>query len=133
MYGLLLAIFVIVSILLIVIVLMQRGRGSDVGAAFGGGMGQSIFGVGGVDTIFTKATYWLGAAFLILAILLTLLYPSRKGSIVENEVAPVTEQSTENVTPQEGGNNLINVPPLGDKSEQGTIGEGQGNKEGSGK
>ncbi len=128
MYGLLLTIFVIISILLIIIVLIQRGKGSDVGAAFGGGMGQSIFGAGGVDTIFTKITYWLGAIFLGLAILLTLLYPSKKGSIVENEAIPTTEQNTETSTKQGEGFNNTNIPLNEGKPDTNTPVEGQGSK-----
>lgn len=81
MYYALLTLFIIVAILLIIASLLQKGRG-DVGAAFGGGMGQSIFGVGGVETILTKVTYWLGALFLILALLLSII-PKEKGSVVE--------------------------------------------------
>ncbi|MCS7263003.1 MAG: preprotein translocase subunit SecG, partial [Aquificaceae bacterium] len=62
MYYLLLAIFLVVALLLVVVVLLQRSRG-DVGSAFGG-MGQGVFGPGGVDTILTKATYWLGFSLM---------------------------------------------------------------------
>ncbi len=85
MYYALLTLFVIVSILIIILALLQKGRG-DVGAAFGGGMGQSIFGAGGVDTILTKATYWLGGIFLFLAVLLSIVPREEKGSILEKEI-----------------------------------------------
>ena len=85
MYYALLTLFVIVSILIIILALLQKGRG-DVGAAFGGGMGQSIFGAGGVDTILTKATYWLGGIFLFLAILLSIVPREERGSILEKEL-----------------------------------------------
>ena len=92
MYYALLVLFIIVAILLIIASLLQKGRG-DVGAAFGGGMGQSIFGVGGVETILTKITYWLGALFLVLAMLLSII-PKEKESVVEKlQEAPKTEQS----------------------------------------
>jgi len=100
MYTLLLVIFVIVSLLLIIIVLMQRGRGSDVGAAFG----------------FTKITYWLGAIFLGLAILLTLIHPSRKGSILENENLPPVEQRKINNTGQGEGSGTPSGPPVENES-----------------
>jgi preprotein translocase subunit SecG len=83
MYYFLLALFVIVSLLLIIVVLLQRSRG-DVGTAFGG-MGQGVFGPGGVDTILTKFTYWLGFFFMLLALLLALTNPSRKGSLIKDE------------------------------------------------
>ena len=70
MYYLFLVLFIIVALLLIAVVLMQRSRG-DVGSAFGG-MGQGVFGPGGVDTILTKITYWLGFTLMALAIILAL-------------------------------------------------------------
>ena len=92
MYYALLVLFIIVAILLIIASLLQKGRG-DVGAAFGGGMGQSIFGVGGVETILTKITYWLGALFLVLALFLSII-PKEKGSVVEKlQETPKTQQS----------------------------------------
>jgi preprotein translocase subunit SecG len=85
MYYALLTLFVIVAVLLIILSLLQKGRG-DVGAAFGGAMGQSIFGAGGVDTILTKATYWLGGTFLVLAVLLSVVPRGEKGSILEKSI-----------------------------------------------
>ncbi|SHK44951.1 preprotein translocase subunit SecG [Thermocrinis minervae] len=82
MYYFLLVLFIISCLFLILVVLVQRG-GSDVGTAFGG-MGQGAFGPGGVDTILTKMTLWLGLFIVALAILLNLLYPSKK-SVFENE------------------------------------------------
>lgn len=86
MYYALLTLFVIVALLLIVVTILQKGRG-DVGAAFGASMGQSIFGAGGVDTVLTKATYWLGGIFLALALILSLVPKEEKGSILEKEEA----------------------------------------------
>ncbi|HIP43038.1 MAG TPA: preprotein translocase subunit SecG [Aquifex aeolicus] len=92
MYYALLTLFVIISVILIIATLLQKGRG-DVGAAFGSAMGQSIFGVGGVETVLTKATYWLGALFLILALLLSII-PKDKSSVVEKlQETPETQQS----------------------------------------
>ncbi len=94
MYYLLLTLFIIVALLLIVVVLMQRSRG-DVGTAFGG-MGQGVFGPGGVDTILTKVTYWLGFSLMAIAILLALTHPSKRGSLIkdEGERPPVQTQQS---------------------------------------
>jgi len=99
MYYAVLTLFIIVALLLIIASLLQKSRG-DVGAAFGGGAWQSIFGAGGVETILTKITYWLGALFLILAFLLSVI-PKGKGSVVEKlNQTPQTEQSEGKGTPQ---------------------------------
>lgn len=107
LYYLLLTVFVIVALLLIVVVLLQRSRG-DVGSAFGG-MGQGVFGPGGVDTILTKVTYWLGFSLMALAILLALTHPSKKGSLIRDEgkTAPVQTQQS---IPQ-GQNPPSGTPP----------------------
>jgi len=102
MYYALLTLFVIISVILIIATLLQKGRG-DVGAAFGSGMGQSIFGVGGVETVLTKATYWLGALFLILALLLSII-PKDKGSVIEKlQESPKTQQSEGKGNPSKNG------------------------------
>ncbi|EDP74642.1 preprotein translocase subunit SecG [Hydrogenivirga sp. 128-5-R1-1] len=112
MYYALLTLFVIVSILLIILALLQKGRG-DVGAAFGGAMGQSIFGAGGVDTVLTKATYWLGGLFLVLAILLSIVPREEKGSIIEREIrnGSETAPSKPEGGTQEGRRDNTGSPP----------------------
>lgn len=109
MYYLLTVLFIMVALLLIVVVLMQRGRG-DVGSAFGG-MGQGVFGPGGVDTILTKATYWLGFMLMGIALLISLFHPSKRGSLLEDEGKRPNTQTQQSVpkgqtapsgTPSEG-------------------------------
>jgi preprotein translocase subunit SecG len=71
--------------MLIVLVLLQKSKG-DIGAAFGGATARSIFGVGGVDTILTKGTYWFTAIFLVLAIAIGIVIDVRNSSsIMQNE------------------------------------------------
>jgi len=94
MYYLFLVLFIIVALLLIAVVLMQRSRG-DVGSAFGG-MGQGVFGPGGVDTILTKITYWLGFTLMALAIILALTHPSKKGSLIKDEGQRTPIQTQQN-------------------------------------
>jgi len=97
MYYLFLTLFIIVALLLIAVVLMQRSRG-DVGSAFGG-MGQGVFGPGGVDTILTKITYWLGFTLMALAIILALTHPSKKGSLIKDEGQRTPIQTQQNPSP----------------------------------
>ncbi len=116
MYYALLTLFVIVAILLIILALLQKGRG-DVGAAFGGAMGQSIFGAGGVDTILTKATYWLGGAFLLLAVLISIVPKEDKGSIIEREFQNETQRTDKQAPAQpEKGRGDNPLSPDGNKT-----------------
>jgi preprotein translocase subunit SecG len=69
----LLTIFVIVSLLLIFIVLMQRPKSEGLGAAFGGGMTENLFGAQ-TTNVLANFTRWLGGLFFFLALLLSVLY-----------------------------------------------------------
>jgi preprotein translocase subunit SecG len=71
---LLIIIHVIVCLALILIVLLQTGKGADIGAAFGGGSSNTLFGSGGASTFLSKAT--AGAAIVFMLTSLTLAYIS---------------------------------------------------------
>jgi preprotein translocase subunit SecG len=92
---LLIAIHVVVCIALIMIVLLQTGKGADMGAAFGGGSSQTLFGSTGASTFLSKATTVAAIVFMLTS--LTLAYMSGgkvTKSVVPDTPAPV-EQSTE--------------------------------------
>lgn len=63
---------IIVSIALISIVLLQSGKGAEMGASFGAGGSQSVFGAGGGTTFLSKLT--TGAAIVFMLTSLTLAY-----------------------------------------------------------
>ena len=78
---------VIVSIALIMIVLLQTGRGSEIGAAFGGGASQTLFGSSGTSGFMTKLTTITIAVFMVTSLLLAFLH-SHRGVAVK--AAPVS-------------------------------------------
>jgi preprotein translocase subunit SecG len=71
---LLIVIHVVVCIALIMIVLLQTGKGADMGAAFGGGSSQTLFGSTGASTFLSKATTVAAIVFMLTS--LTLAYMS---------------------------------------------------------
>ncbi len=89
------AIHVLVCIALILIVLLQTGKGADMGAVFGGGSSQTLFGSGGASTFLTKMT--TGAAVVFMLTSLSLAYFSGQqstSSIVPAATqAPATEKT----------------------------------------
>jgi preprotein translocase subunit SecG len=99
---LLVVIHVVVSIALIMIVLLQTGKGADMGAAFGGGGSQTLFGSTGASTFLSKATTVAAIVFMLTS--LTLAYMSggkTVKSVVSDVAAPVEQQQTEQTQPAE--------------------------------
>jgi preprotein translocase subunit SecG len=70
MHALAVAIYVVVSLLILLVVLIQGGENVDITAAFGG-VSQAAFGPRGTVSTLEKMTWVLGGLFLILAITLT--------------------------------------------------------------
>ena len=89
--NLLLVAFVVVSALLILVVLMQRPKQEGLGAAFGSGMTDQMFGAKTTDVL-QKGTAYFGTAFLLIALVLSILIAQRnyeKG--IEGAPAPVVD------------------------------------------
>ena len=80
--NILLAIHVLVSLLIVLLVLMQRPKNEGLGAAFGGGMTENLFGAQ-TSNVLQTITRWLGVIFFVLALTLSYLYVknTRKSSI----------------------------------------------------
>jgi len=71
--NLLLGLHILLCFLLVVVVLMQRPKTEGLGAAFGGGMTESIFGARTTDVL-QRFTSYLAGGFFVLTILLAFLY-----------------------------------------------------------
>jgi preprotein translocase subunit SecG len=74
-----LAIYLLVALLMVFVILMQRPKSEGLGAAFGGGMTDNLFGAQ-TTNVLTKVTAWLAALFFVLTFTLSLLYASRTGA-----------------------------------------------------
>jgi preprotein translocase subunit SecG len=88
MTTLLIIIHVIVSLFLIAVVLLQSGKGAELGAAFGGGSSHTLFGSRGAATFLNKMTTVAAVVFMITSLTLAVV-TSRGGSVVKK--TPVTE------------------------------------------
>jgi preprotein translocase subunit SecG len=82
MYIALAILHVVIASGLILIVLLQSGKGADIGAAFGGGSSQTVFGGRGAATFLSKATTVFAILFMVMSIALTLLASQRGGTTV---------------------------------------------------
>lgn len=63
--SILLTLQIISSILIIVLVLLQQGKGADMGAAFGSGSAGSVFGSAGAANFLSRMTKWAAIVFFI--------------------------------------------------------------------
>ena len=99
---LLIMLHVLVSVALIAIVLLQSGKGAEMGASFGASGSQSVFGAGGGSTFMSKLT--TGAAVIFMLTSLTLAYRSGhsgSSSIMSGKVAPKTAPQQQSPLPQQ--------------------------------
>ena len=94
------AIHIIACLFLIVVVLLQTGKGADMGAVFGGGS-QTLFGSGGAGNFLTRLTTATAIVFMLTSLVLTYgKTPSVRSRILDKLPAPAATD-TAPVAPQE--------------------------------
>ena len=76
--NILTGLYVFVAVLMILVILMQRPKSEGLGAAFGGGVTENIFGAQ-TTNVLTKITGWMAAIFFLLTFVLSILY-AKKGN-----------------------------------------------------
>jgi len=74
--NLFLALFVLVALLMVFVILMQRPKSEGLGAAFGGGVTENIFGAQ-TTNVLVKFTAWMAGIFFALTFALSILYAHR--------------------------------------------------------
>jgi len=102
----------LIALLIIVLVLLQRGKGADAGAAFGAGASGTVFGARGSGSFFSRATAVCATAFFVTS--LTLAYLSSQTSSAPSSVihdAPVVEEPA-----NDAADDRVDMPAL-DESE----------------
>ena len=77
MYEALLVIFLLVAIALVGLVLIQQGKGADMGASFGAGSSATIFGSSGAGNFLTRTTAIMATLFFVLSLVLGNLTSSK--------------------------------------------------------
>jgi len=73
MYGVLLALHIVICFSLIVVVLLQSGKGGGLAGGAFGGTAQTVFGGRGATDFMTRATMVLGGAFFLTSLVLALM------------------------------------------------------------
>lgn len=95
--NILLAIHVVVSLLMLLVVLMQRPKSEGLGSAFGGGMTENIFGAQ-TTNVLTKFTVYLGCAFFALTLLVAILISNQSkqtGNLQKELMKPTADAAAE--------------------------------------
>jgi preprotein translocase subunit SecG len=120
MFVFVLAIHVLVSIFLIMVVLLQSGKGGDIASAFGGGGTQTVFGPRGSSNVLTKATTISAVVFMLTSIALVILSQETGDSVLD--AVPAAELPAAPVDPLEAPAGL---PPVDeqDSTADSTLGE----------
>src|SRR5512145_584167 len=83
---------VLACVTLILIVLLQAGKGANMGAAFGGSS-QTVFGSGGAGTFLGKMTAAVAIIFMLTSFALTYMASRQSSSLISGSSSPVTKQS----------------------------------------
>ena len=96
----LIIVHVIVSIALIMIILLQTGKGADMGAAFGGGASQTLFGSTGSSTFLGKLTTAAAVIFMLTSLILAYRSGHRTpSSIMMNQQTPIEQKAVPTAPP----------------------------------
>jgi preprotein translocase subunit SecG len=113
---------VLLSVSLIVLVLMQHGKGADAGAAFGSGASASVFGARGSGNFLSKATGVIATLFFIVCMSLAYMASNREApdsiiqsvTTIESESQQATSDEISDLPPVEGSTEIntgSDLPP----------------------
>lgn len=139
MANILLAIHVLAAVAIVVLVLLQQGKGADMGAAFGGGGSQTVFGSQGSANFLSRATALLAAVFFFTSISLAYIYgqstetQSVTDRVVQEPQDPQTGAGDSDQPPAapdaSGSAGESDIPAAPDVEQESTPGAGQGTSE----
>ena len=83
LYVALVTVYVIICFFLILVVLLQQGKGADIAGAFGGGSSQTAFGARGATTFLHKLTTFAFVGFVLISMLLSIIEARPKASVID--------------------------------------------------
>ena len=112
MYEILLGVYLLISLSLIGLVLIQQGKGADMGASFGAGASNTVFGSSGSGNFLTKITTLLATGFFVVSLVLGNLSSnsSKQGSEWDDLSVPQAEQTVTSSDVPVVNSNASDVP-----------------------
>ena len=100
MHTILLVVHMLIAVALITLVLIQRGKGADMGAAFGSGASGTLFGSRGSASFLTRTTAVLATLFFITSLSLAFMFNKRSdGTSVTDLAAPAAQTAPADMPP----------------------------------
>lgn len=110
MYEILLVIYLLAAIAVIGLVLIQQGKGADMGASFGSGASNTVFGSSGSGNFLSRMTAVFATIFFVLSLVLGNLTTHQTKSVGEFEdlALPVSEQIPTGDVPAEKNSDIPN-------------------------
>ena len=127
LYTALIVIHILLAIGLIAVVLVQRGPGATMGAAFGAGASGTVFGSKGSASFLGKLTGWVGVAFFLISLSMAVLLARSGGSDSAADDLGVAERLIEAPAPtaDQPADAFLQPPVDGEQSEpaSGSAGE----------
>ncbi len=99
MYEILLVSFLIVAISLVLLILIQHGKGADMGASFGAGASATVFGSSGSGNFLTRTTGILATLFFVIALSLAYLTANQNKGVKDtaSKIEDITKPAVEEI------------------------------------
>src|SRR5215510_12390443 len=88
LYYLVVTLYVVTCLVLVLVILLQQGKGGDIANAFGGGASQAAFGARSGATVLSRATTIGAVIFVVGAIMLGILGQRGPGSVLSGRGGP---------------------------------------------
>jgi preprotein translocase subunit SecG len=87
MEQIIIVVHLLIALAIVALIMLQQGKGADMGASFGAGSSQTLFGSEGGGNVLTKATAWLVVLFFATSFSLALLVNQRSNTSDELDLA----------------------------------------------
>src|ERR1700733_11320261 len=107
--GLILGVHVLLALMIIALVLLQRGTGAEAGAGFGSGASGTVFGARGTSTLFSKLTAVFAGLFFVTS--LTLAYLGSHATAEPTSVLERAAQAAAAAAPSKAPPPALPPPP----------------------
>ena len=118
MFTFLIVLQILVSLSMITLIMLQQGKGADMGAAFGSGSSGTVFGARGSGSFFTRATGVLAAVFFINCLLIASPMIRYSGSSDDSLAEQIEQQAVQQQADEQAEAIVEKLEQAQDESQQ---------------